>query len=143
MGLTGASSKQNAQVRRLAEGLPHLLTGPLGSTAPAARVRQVQHRLTSEQVEQLVHQYESGEDMKQLAVRWGLHRSTVAGHLKRVGVALRRQGLSGEQLAEAVRLYGEGWSLQRLGERYGCDPETVRKNLKRSGVCIRRPWVRP
>ncbi len=38
----------------------------------------------------------------------------MAGHLRRAGVELRRQGLCEEQLTEAGRLYGEGWSLQRL-----------------------------
>ncbi len=80
--------------------------------------------------------------MRELAVRWQVHRTTVAGHLRRAVVELRRQGLSEEQLGEAVRLYGEGWSLQRLAERYGCDPETARAYLKRVGVRMRWPWER-
>ncbi len=46
--------------------------------------------------------------MKTLAARWGLHRTTVAGHLRGAGVRPRRQGIPDERLAEAVRLYGEG-----------------------------------
>ncbi len=90
----------------------------------------------------LVCEYEAGDDMTALAVRWDLHRTTVAGHLRRAGVALRRQGVPAEMLAEAVRLYGNGWSLQRLAERYGCDDETVRQALKRAGVKLRSPWER-
>lgn len=86
--------------------------------------------------------YQGGADMRELAVRWHVHRTTVAGHLRRAGVELRRQGLSDKQLGEAVRLYGEGWSLQRLAERYGCDAETVRASLRRSGVRMRKPWER-
>jgi hypothetical protein len=81
----------------------------------------------------------------------GVHRSTVAGHLRRVGVELRQHGLTDERLHEAprppaailhvatatglaekqldetTRLYvkSRGCSLQRLVERYGCDDETV------------------
>ena len=80
--------------------------------------------------------------MKHLAKRWGVHRTTVAAHLQRAGVALRRQGLSDQQLGEAVHLYDHGWSLQRLAERFGCDAETVRSYLKRAEVRRRSPWER-
>ncbi len=104
--------------------------------------RPVQRRLTSAQVVELVAEYQAGADMRQLAQRWDVHRTTVAGHLRRAGVDLRRQGLSEEQRREAGRMYCEGWSLQRLAERYGCDAETVRAYLKRSGVRMRKPWKR-
>ena len=64
--------------------------------------------------------------MRELGERWGVHRTTVAGHLRRADVELRRQGLTDTQACEAVRLYVEGSSLQRLAEQYGCDDETVR-----------------
>ena len=81
--------------------------------------------------------------MQLLAKQWGLHRTTVAGHLRRAGVELRRQGIPAERLDEAVRLYGEGWSCQGLAERYGCEDETVRQKLKAAGVRMRKPWERP
>jgi DNA-directed RNA polymerase specialized sigma24 family protein len=141
--LTGASSKPIALVKRLGRRLPGLLAGEEPPRLGAVRQqRQPQRRLTPEQVQMLVREYEAGDDMKVLATRWGLHRLTVAAHLRRAGVELRRQGLSDEQLGEAARLYGEGWSLQRLAERYQCDDETVRKYLKRAGVRMRRPWGR-
>ncbi len=87
-------------------------------------------------------EYQAGDDMAVLATRWGLHRTTVAGILKRVGVALRRQGMPAERMDEAARLYGQGSSLERLARRYGCDDETVRQALKRAGVSLRKPWKR-
>lgn len=81
--------------------------------------------------------------MNTLAARWGIHRTTVAGHLRQINVALRRQGLPAGDLTNVVRLYGEGWSCQRLAERYRCDHETVRQALKRAGVTLRKPWKRP
>lgn len=80
--------------------------------------------------------------MHELAGAWQLHRTTVAAHLRRAGVPLRRRGLSAEQRAEAVQLYAGGWSCQRLAERYHCDDETVRQQLKSAGVRLRRPWER-
>ncbi len=135
--LTGASSKFLAQVRGLSSALPSL--GVVSQLPSARPVRPHQRRLTPDQVAELVAEYQAGADMKELAVRWQVHRTTVAGQLRRAAVELRRQGLSDEQLDEAAQLYGEGWSLQRLAERYTCDDETVRTYLKRSGVRIRHP----
>jgi lambda repressor-like predicted transcriptional regulator len=137
VALRGGSSNQSSRVRRLAEVLPTLLRRRLRATK--VRARQVQRRLTSEQ---LVAEYQAGNDMHTLAADWHMHRTTIAAQLRRAGVALRRQGLSAAQLQEAVRLYGGGWSCQRLGERYGCGAETVRQALKRAGVRLRTPWER-
>jgi DNA-directed RNA polymerase specialized sigma24 family protein len=107
-----------------------------------ASTRPTQRRLSARQTAELVAEYQAGADMKELAVRWQAHRTTVAAHPRRAGVELRRQGLSEEQVDEAARLYGEGWSLQRLADRFGCDAETVRTYLRSTGTRLRRPWER-
>lgn len=140
MVLTGTSSKQSSLVKRLAAELPALLARP--AKQRPVRKRQVQRRLTAEEVERLVAEYQAGADMKQLAQTWAMHRTTVAAQLRKAGVELRRQGVPDERLQEAVRLYAEGWSLQRLAERYGCDAETVRTTLKLQDVRMRKPWER-
>jgi uncharacterized protein (DUF433 family) len=143
VALTGSSSKQQTLVSRLSASQPALLTGATGHQQhPPARRRQTQRRLTAEQVQQLVTDYEGGASMKELAARWSLHRTTVAAQLRQAGVRLRRQGLPADHMDEATRLYGDGWSLQRLLERYGCDAETVRQALKRAGVRLRHAWER-
>ena len=141
MALTEVSSNLSALLRRLATELPALLRHrkPQRKTV---QPRQVQRRLTADQAAQLVAEYQAGDDMTVLAARWGLHRTTVASHLRRAGVALRRQGVPADRLDEAVRLYAEGWSCQRLAERFDCDDETVRQALKRTGVQLRSPWER-
>lgn len=116
MGQTVGSSKQSALFRRLAEELPALLRRRPRRAKPGKQ-QQTQRRLSPQQVERLVAEYQAGADMKELAARWELHRTTVATHMRRAGVALRRQGVPGDRLDEAVRLYGDGWSLQRLAER--------------------------
>lgn len=141
VALRGRSSKHASLFRRLAEELPALLRRRPKRSKPR-KSRQVQRRLAPEQVDRLVSQYEAGDDMTELATRWQLHRTTVAGHLRRAGVALRRQGIPPERLGEAVHLYGEGWSLQRLAERYHCDDETVRQALTRTGLSMRPPRER-
>ncbi len=143
MVLTGTSSKQQALVSRLAAAQPALIVGPIDSQRGApARQRQVQRRLTSDQVQQLVTEYEAGIGVQDLATRWSIHRTTVATQLRQAGVLARRRGLTEEARAEAVRLYAEGWSCQRLAERYGCNATTVWSVLRRANVQLRAPWER-
>ncbi|PLS80655.1 hypothetical protein CYG49_04550, partial [Candidatus Saccharibacteria bacterium] len=141
VGLTGGSSKQTSLFKRLAAELPALLRRR-PKCASTRKPRQQQRRLTADRVQRLVAEYEAGDDMTVLAVRWGLHRTTVADHLRRAGVAVRKRGISPERLTEAIRLYGEGWTCQRLAERFERDDETVRQALKRAGVQLRKPWER-
>jgi lambda repressor-like predicted transcriptional regulator len=80
--------------------------------------------------------------MKELAQQFGVHRTTVAGCLRKLGIPLRRQGLSPTELDQAAALYRQGWSLVRLGEKLGCDAETVRQRFKQVGVVRRGPHER-
>jgi transposase-like protein len=132
VALTGASSKQKAQFRGLASSLPDVLAQS-EPTPPTAR-RQQQRRLSPAQVEQVVQQYQAGDDMRIVAERWGISRKTVAEHLRRAGVTPRRQGLSSEQVRTAIQLYAAGWSLARIGARFGCDHSVVLRALERAGV---------
>ena len=133
--LTGGSSKYASVFRRLADGLPALLRRR--PRPQPARARQAQRRLVQDELDQLIQGYKAGDDMKVLATRWRLHRTTVAAHLRRAGVALRRQGIPSSQIGEAVRLYSEGCSCQHLAARYACDAETVRQTLRAAGVQMR------
>ncbi len=80
-------------IRRLAASLPALLAGGRQVSVKAVSERQVQRRLTAEQVDQLLSEYRAGATMNDLAKRWRLHRTTVAAHLRQAGVALRRRGV--------------------------------------------------
>ena len=80
--------------------------------------------------------------MDELAAEFRVHRVTVAAHLRRLAVPLRRRGLCNDDLSEAARLYHAGWSLARLGEKYGCHAETVRRALTQAGITVRAPWER-
>jgi DNA invertase Pin-like site-specific DNA recombinase len=98
---------------------------------------QHQHRLTPAEVVALVQAYQSGADMKQLAIKFGVHRTTVAGWLRRLGIPLRRQGIQDNDIPAAIRLYQQGWSLVRLGEHFACDAETVRQAFKQANIARR------
>jgi DNA-binding CsgD family transcriptional regulator len=139
--LTGVSSKFSSLVRSLARLAPGLLVSD-PSSPPHPQTKQLQRHLTEDRTLQLVAEYEAGATMRTLALNYGVHRGTVADHLRRSGVTIRPKGLNGAQVDEAVRLYISGWSLVKIAERMGCDGETVRTELKRHGVSMRKPWER-
>lgn len=103
---------------------------PRPSRASALQVRQVQHRLTAAEVDQIAEQYREGTSTYALAKQWKINRDTVTLALRRAGIATRRpRALTPQQLAEARRLQEEGWSLNRLGRHFGVDPKTMKRRL--------------
>jgi hypothetical protein len=92
VALRGGSSNFDAanRLRRLAQELPALLRRRIRKSR--TRKRQVQRRLTPAQVEQLIGEYQSGDNILKLAKRWRLHRTTVAEHLRRSGISVRKRG---------------------------------------------------
>lgn len=140
MVLTGASSNQAKLIRKLAAALPSLLQRDLEPPDPLPQVRG--KHLRDERLAELLADYAAGLNMRPLAHKYGIHRFTVAAHLRRAGIELRYQGLSDDQVREAAQRYRDGWSLQRLAERYDCTAETVRQALKAERVVMRKPWER-
>ena len=89
VALRGGSSKNTSVFRRLAEELPALLRRQL--RPKKTRRRQMQRRHKPKQVEQLITEYLAGDSMLKLARRWRLHQTTVAEHLHRAGIPVRRR----------------------------------------------------
>lgn len=74
------------------EILPGALARP-HTPRPVARYEQVQHRLNAAEVTALLIACDEGIAIDELALRFGIHRSTVLAHLKRAaGSQLGRQG---------------------------------------------------
>jgi len=71
-----------------------------------------------------------------LAVVFGVSRTTVMSQLDRAGVE-RRSGVIDRHLVEARDLYGRGWSLVRVGEHFNVDAGTVWRAFRRAGVPTR------
>jgi hypothetical protein len=103
-----------------------------GSTAVRPR-----REVVTADVVSLVDGYRAGATVKELAVEFGIHRTTVTQHLRSNGVALRRRGLDDQQVEQAVHLYRQGWSLARVGARLHVDAHTVRVALRARGVPMR------
>jgi DNA-binding transcriptional ArsR family regulator len=78
-----------------------------------------------------------GATVYELARQFGIHRATVAQHLKRQGVTMRRQSPTTKQIDDMVRLYEAGLSLARVGHRTDFDPTTVLIHIRARGVQTR------
>jgi DNA-binding CsgD family transcriptional regulator len=95
-------------------------------------------RLTTDEQAQLVEQYRSGMATRELARQFGIHRHTVAKHLKRVGVVVRGQRkMTPELVKRAKQLNAHGHSLAVIGKQLGVEASTVHKALKRAGLKMR------
>lgn len=89
------------------------------------------------QVDELVALYQEGATLVELGERFSVHRRTVAAHLVRRSIPVRRRGLDECNLAEAVELYAGGLSLMEVGLRFGVSQQAVRRALATAGAAIR------
>jgi DNA-binding CsgD family transcriptional regulator len=117
----------------------------LPSHSVRSRPPQVQNRLSTDLIDELVAAFQGGATHSELAAQFNIARTTVISHLKRAGVRRSRNGIPTDLIGEAAHLYRDGCSLADLGERYGVNPKTVWAALRKAGVSIRprRGWWYP
>jgi AraC-like DNA-binding protein len=103
-----------------------------------------QRRLSPIDIDDLISAYQAGATISQLAVEFGIHRTTVAGHLDRHGVARHNeQRVWDDQiLRQAAELYATGLSLADVADQFGIDAQTVANRFRRAGLPVRsrRGW---
>ena len=115
--------------RLLADGEPQ----PLPDRRPTKR-RQLQRRLTTDQVTALITDYESGLSIQKLAAKYTIRHETVSRWLQVNNVTLRptkAAGIPKDRLAEAQTLRTAGWSYRKIGNHFGCSDTIARKTLLR------------
>lgn len=93
--------------------------------------------LRPEQVDDLVAQYREGATLVELASRFGVNRRTVAMHLTRREVTIRRGRFDPSRIHEAADLYLSGLTLVEVGMKVGSGPQAVQRALASHGVVIR------
>lgn len=109
---------------------------------PKPKLRQIQTRLTSEQLAQLLERYRKGEKAYRLAQIFNIDRRTVASILVKAGVR-RPRSMTEEERAEAIRLYNDGSSCARIGKKLNRNAGTVWLVLKQAGVKLRNEHGQP
>lgn len=118
-----------AEARAEAEG---------GVERPSKVLPDQARRLTDVEKAELARDYVRGMTVYELAAKYAVQRQTVSAHLKRLGVAMRQQGLSEVHVDRAVELYEqERLTLKQVGAKLGADAGTVRLALIRRGVKMR------
>ncbi len=81
--------------------------------------------------------------MKELAVQFQVHRTTISKHLTKLGVETREVRIGPEQIDEARRLYESGLSLAAVGGQLGFEARTIHLHLLELGVMMRDTHGRP
>mgnify|MGYP001819105620 CR=1 FL=1 len=119
---------------------------PVGPREEEGRLSNpAQRRLSPTQLADLLDAYRAGATISQLAIEFGIHRTTVAGHLDRHGVPRHSEqsAWTDDTLREAAEMYAEGLSLADIAAEYGIDAQTVANRFRRAGVAVRprRGWT--
>ena len=100
-------------------------------------VEMAQTLLRPEQVDDLVSEYRSGATLVELAAQFRVNRRTVAAHLVRREVPIRRGSFDPSRIHEAADLYLSGLTLAEVGVKVGAGPQAVRRALASHGIVIR------
>lgn len=97
---------------------------------PARRVGGANRRLSLADIDQLVTDYRGGVgSIYDLADLYGVHRNTIAQHLKDRGVRLGPLPLQESEVERARELHAQGLSLNAIGRALKRDPKTIKGGL--------------
>ena len=132
LGRYSNHADQEERIRRVLE------LGPVGRSEVNSRPpKQVQRRLCSSEIDELVAQYLAGETIQALATQHQIHRFTVGRLLDRRQVPRHSKGIPQQRLPEVVRRYEAGDSLATIARCELVSPETIRLALQQAGSEIR------
>lgn len=81
--------------------------------------------------------------VRAIGAKYGVHRGTIPGLVRRAGVAIRQPGLTDAEQAEAAALYSGGMTLTQVARRMGISDESVRQAILAEGGQIRPKGRRP
>ena len=116
---------------------------PVRSTAANYKTespnQQTQNRLTSEQITELIADYQARSTVLDLAEKFDIHRATVLKHLKRNQIPRRRSRLNQIDIEKAVRLYALGQSCETIALELRVGISTIQRALKKTGVELPGP----
>src|ERR1700694_4191046 len=95
-------------------------------------LRQRHVRPSQEVVARLVSEYEAGATVYELAASQGMHRTTVANHLRKAGLRLRLDGLQPDEINQAADTGCSKFARTRTRAR--CPQPTARPTAAASSL---------
>jgi AraC-like DNA-binding protein len=99
----------------------------------------VQRRITDAEIDDLVTRYETGSTIKELAREFGIHRTTVMGHLERRAIPRRSpRKLTNQIVGQSAHRYSSGETLAEIAEHLNVAPSTLTRELRLAGIPIKR-----
>ncbi len=99
-------------------------------------IKQVQKRLTPEEVETLILEYRSGKNLVELGKEFGCHSTTVSRLLAKKGI--EKPPHSNDSVEEIVAKYQTGESVRTIAKKSGLSHKTISKMLKEHGITVNR-----
>lgn len=154
MGLTGANYnryKTILQVKRQIAARPKHVTpngdekgdreiDTFGETK-VKRLRQEQKRLSPEEKEIIIAEYNSGKTTYDLAKQFGCHRHTISSILKKHGVKVDKCKVQKKlDVDKVIAMYIELHTSEEIAKCFGVSPQSILVCLKAHGVKIRGRW---
>lgn len=95
------------------------------------------HRLSEQQISDLIAGYRAGATTYALADTFSTTRDTVRKHLRASQTKMRRRGLSPNQSEKVAALYQDGWSSNAIATKFEVSPTTVLRRLRDLSIAIR------
>jgi hypothetical protein len=84
------------------------------------KISQPQKRLTNTEITAIIEEYKNGASTYVLATKYGCHRSTISGHLKKNGVKVSKGKIDPDQgIKEIVALYASGLKAEDIAKQVG------------------------
>lgn len=93
--------------------------------APRQRYR-LADRLGEATLKEITARYMAGASLTELALVYGVARSSLGRHMKRQGIAIRQQGLTDDQKRDILRLRAQGLGIRTIAKQLGCAYGTTR-----------------
>ncbi len=121
------------------EGVFTPIEDPRGVFAGSVGIRPTSY--TPEFLGRLRADYEAGKPARAIAAEYKVDRATMMRHLRKAGVAIRRQGLTDTQAQQAAVMYRSGMTQTQVAAKFGVSQKTAGRYLHLLGVRMRSPLV--
>ena len=108
------------------------MIGPVRHTVPRRPAK-----VAAIDIDTLLVRHRDGLTLRQLAVEFGTHRTTISDLLRSVGVETNRFVVPRATVDQIIRMYRDGASCITIGKQIGRTKSTVRGILVRNGVQMR------